>query len=181
MITNKKYEISTLDDIANMLTRDNYENFTKDFCEWIRVSMELRECYKDINDGEYVINENNKTVWCDDGEIGMKSLKINGKELFETKQKHTVYFVNLYNDGNYIDKIEVDKLNEYEGANIQNLQVLNNKKQDGSMAWYIGWLFQGNNGRWLQYDRYSKLNFGTRMEAEHALFTDKYDKYEYDK
>lgn len=75
MEKNKKYEIKTVEDISNLVTKDNFENFLEDFRDIITKLVEIKElCKREI--GEYPQRLMKDFIWCDDDVRGVDEITI---------------------------------------------------------------------------------------------------------
>lgn len=81
-----KYNIKTLADAVNAVTKDNIDLFLSDFSECIRMGLELKEAYKQKT-GKYPPHATlDEMIWSDDGIPGLTGIGIK----LETKEKQSI-------------------------------------------------------------------------------------------
>jgi hypothetical protein len=72
---NKQYKIETIEDISNVVTKENFENFMIDFLSVINKVVEIKEFVKEKT-GEYPEGLMKDFIWIDDEIRGIKKLTI---------------------------------------------------------------------------------------------------------
>ena len=71
----KKYKISTIEDISNVINEDNFSNFMIDFTDVMIKLVKVKELIK-YNTGEYPISIIKDFTWKNDDIRGVNKIKI---------------------------------------------------------------------------------------------------------
>jgi hypothetical protein len=84
-MTPKEYDLKTIEDITNVLTESNIDNFLVDFKMWLSMRIE----FKKIKEAEGVVKfDNTQFRWIDDGKHEADiTLKVNIKTKEEDEKK----------------------------------------------------------------------------------------------
>lgn len=71
----KQYKIETIEDISNVVTKENFENFMIDFLSLINKVVEVKELIKEKT-GEYPEGLMKDFIWVDDDIRGVSKIEI---------------------------------------------------------------------------------------------------------
>lgn len=75
MSENKQYKIETIEDISNVITKENLENFMIDFIDVMNKLVEIKELCKEKT-GEYPQGLMKELTWVDDDIRGVSKIEI---------------------------------------------------------------------------------------------------------
>jgi hypothetical protein len=77
----KKYKISTISDLTNVITPENFANFMTDFTDVMIKIVAIKKKIKEVS-GEYPTEPFcAEFTWIDDSHRGVKEIHINGEKI----------------------------------------------------------------------------------------------------